>query len=412
MPVNSAVELFLPAKSYRSSFASLRLCSIANGGLALFAFHTEAEPRYRQCLTLEKYQPQRQFGEVTPLTRTLLTLAIAGSGGAAAFQLGLPAALLSGSVLAVATAGLAGVRVGVPVWLHQIGFVVVGASLGSGVTPRTIELLPSWPLSLLALGACVTALMVVIPRYLHWVHNIDMATARLCAVPGALSYVLALAAESKVDVARVALLQSLRLASLIIFFPLVVELATGGLPAAQTAIAPATLADLALLLGLSALAGYGFLYLGVPAGTLVGALMASAVLHGAGAVSGVPVIWVLWPALIVTGSMIGSRFVGVDRRIFLSSLGAGAGSLAIASAISCAFSLPVIALMDIPFAQAWLALAPGGIETMTVLAFAMGYDPAFVAGHQLARFLGLSFILPILMARQGEPHSRAKRNAG
>ena len=42
-----------------------------------------------------------------------------------------------------------------------------------------------------------------------------------------------------------------------------------------------------------------------------------------------------------------------------------------------------------------MAFAPGGIEAMTILAFVLGLDPAFVATHQLARFLGIS-LLPVI----------------
>ena len=43
-----------------------------------------------------------------------------------------------------------------------------------------------------------------------------------------------------------------------------------------------------------------------------------------------------------------------------------------------------------------MAFAPGGIEAMTILAFVLGLDPAFVATHQLARFLGISLLLPVI----------------
>ena len=57
---------------------------------------------------------------------------------------------------------------------------------------------------------------------------------------------------------------------------------------------------------------------------------------------------------------------------------------------------PVAALTRLPFVQVWLAYAPGGFDAMPVLAFSLGLDPAFVASHQLIRFMAISAALPFL----------------
>ncbi len=49
--------------------------------------------------------------------------------------------------------------------------------------------------------------------------------------------------------------------------------------------------------------------------------------------------------------------------------------------------------------QVWLAFAPGGLEAMTVLAFTLDTDPAFVAGHQIIRFLAVSMIVPFMLRK-------------
>ena len=51
-----------------------------------------------------------------------------------------------------------------------------------------------------------------------------------------------------------------------------------------------------------------------------------------------------------------------------------------------------------------LAFAPGGIEVMTIMAFALHLDAAFVAAHQLVRFLMITVYAPLLMKR-GRPLS-------
>jgi len=52
--------------------------------------------------------------------------------------------------------------------------------------------------------------------------------------------------------------------------------------------------------------------------------------------------------------------------------------------------------VDVPFAEALAAFAPGGLEAMTMMAFALGLDPLFVGAHHLARFVVISAALPLV----------------
>jgi uncharacterized membrane protein AbrB (regulator of aidB expression) len=51
----------------------------------------------------------------------------------------------------------------------------------------------------------------------------------------------------------------------------------------------------------------------------------------------------------------------------------------------------------IPTAEALIAFAPGGLEAMAILAFALHLDPVFIGAHHLARFLGIGLGLPMLI---------------
>jgi len=52
--------------------------------------------------------------------------------------------------------------------------------------------------------------------------------------------------------------------------------------------------------------------------------------------------------------------------------------------------------IDLPFGQLLLAYAPGGLEAMIMMAFILDLDPAFVAAHQLVRYIGMILILPFV----------------
>lgn len=54
-------------------------------------------------------------------------------------------------------------------------------------------------------------------------------------------------------------------------------------------------------------------------------------------------------------------------------------------------------LTKMPIAESIIAFAPGGLEAMTALAFALHVEPLIVGVHHLARFLMVGIGLPLVM---------------
>src|SRR5262245_65541611 len=96
----------------------------------------------------------------------LETLLIGAAGGITFAMLGIPAGLVSGSVLAVAIAALAGRQMGVPTGLQRVCFVLVGILLGAIVTPETLAGMTTWPLSIAVLAVGTTAMIAATKSYL------------------------------------------------------------------------------------------------------------------------------------------------------------------------------------------------------------------------------------------------------
>jgi membrane AbrB-like protein len=130
---------------------------------------------------------------------------------------------------------------------------------------------------------------------------------------------------------------------------------------------------------------------------MFGGMMAAAVLHLSGGVSGQMPPAILIPCQIGLGCFIGLRFLGTDVAFLRKALAPSLGAFAIAMIIAAIGAVVVSQGLDLPLGQVLVAFAPGGLEAMTILAFVLGLDPAFVAAHQLARFLGLSLLLPLIM---------------
>src|SRR5580700_4030132 len=118
-------------------------CVVASGAL------TALEPGSIHGETMIPALPSRRV-----LIETTETLAIALAGGLTFTFLGLPAGLVSGSVVAVAAAALIGRPVKLPLPLARICYVIVGTLLGAVVTPDTLRGVATWPISILLLMLC------------------------------------------------------------------------------------------------------------------------------------------------------------------------------------------------------------------------------------------------------------------
>ncbi|AXS39671.1 hypothetical protein D1F64_05930 [Breoghania sp. L-A4] len=153
------------------------------------------------------------------LSRIALTLAIGCAGGYMFLLVGMPAAWLSGSMVAVSIATLSGAPTVLPSGLRNALFVVLGLSMGTGVRPDVVDRISHWPLSLLLLLVLIASIAAATFVFLRFVARWNEQTAFFAAIPGALSYVLALAAQSSADLRLVAVSQTTRLFFLVAILP-------------------------------------------------------------------------------------------------------------------------------------------------------------------------------------------------
>lgn len=332
----------------------------------------------------------------TELFPVFLTLLIGASGGALFYLFGVPAAWLSGAMVFVAVAALVRVPVDLPDRLRNGFFVVLGLSMGSAVRPDVVERIIHWPISMALLAVAVFLITagtyVYLARLIRW----DRESAYFGSIPGALSVVMAIASERSADLSRIATSQTVRLLILVCVLPMVVTStaahgsADNAAPVLPTAVQAAAL--VALCLGASLLAAR----LRIPGGWLTGAFFMSSALNATGTIPVALPQWALVPCYIGLGCFIGSRFRATTLGLFLSMLKASLGAIVVGLAISAAVAWVASEILAMPFGQLLLAYAPGGLEVMTLLAFMLNLDPAFVVAHQLARYIGMVLLLPFV----------------
>lgn len=337
----------------------------------------------------------------TRLRECALTLTIAACGGVLAGATGVPAGWLAGPMIVVAGAAVLRVPVAMPTLLRDGAFAVLGTMIGTTVDRRTLEALPEWPVSVAGLVVGIAIMLAVIPLWLHRLHGIDRKTARMCAMPGAMGFVILHAIETGADSRRVAILQILRLSTMLLVVPGLFAIIYDTGPPRASGDVPFLSWPLALGLVAAGCAVFPLarrLRLPAPAFFAPMCLSAGLSLTGWFERGSLPLELML-PALVVSGAAIGSRFRDTSPRYLLESVRAGLGSVILAVAITGALAWAVAGITSFPFLQVLLAYAPGGVEMMTVLSLSLGLDPAFVAGHQLMRFLAVCLILPFLVTR-------------
>jgi membrane AbrB-like protein len=310
---------------------------------------------------------------------------------------GMPAGWIAGGLLAVAAASLAGFSSAFPRRLHAPVFLVIGIYAGTGVSEETLAQMRTWPGSFAILGFAIVGMVVGSYWWLHGRCGWDRNTALLSSLPGALSLVIAVGEGLKADMKRVAITQSLRVLILVEAIPLLALLT--GLPARTDRGAALPLAgpgDLAMLVVAGAAAALLLQMLRLPGGWLTGGLLASAALLLGGIVEVRLPGFVIIPAMVALGAITGSRFRPGDLAILPRLARPALAAFAIASAVSVVAAASVTLLFGVNIVQALLAFAPGALDALTLIAYRMNIDPAYVAAHHVARFVALSAAVPLV----------------
>lgn len=327
---------------------------------------------------------------------TALGLAIGFAGGLAFWLLGIPAPWLAGSMMAAIIAVFSQVKVGMPDWLRAVAFIFLGIQTGTAVSWETVDRAVHWPLSIAFLCLTVVAITWACMAYYIRRSGWDAATALFASLPGALSLTLLLASGTRADMRRVTIAQCIRLFFLVAALPSVI---TWLRPQEEVAVTLSQIGgwwDILLLVAVSTAAGYALEWMKVPAGLMLGPMLASAGLELSGLIAGAAPASILVPANVVLGVMIGARFSHFTFREFRAALVEGFSGFVIALVIAMAGAGVAAYFSGLPLALTLLAFSPGGLDAMTIMAFSLNLDPAYVGAHQMARYLGLALLMPVV----------------
>lgn len=341
---------------------------------------------------------QKGGGETVGGVRIGIALALGTLGGLVFFLLHLPLPWMLGALAANMVASLAGMRLAGPGRLRPAVVAVIGVLLGANFRPEMLSQAPAWGLSLLGLALfLLLSVGLVMPWYMR-VGRFDARTAYFAAMPGGLTEMIELGEAAGADVARIILAQSLRIvvtiALIAIWFRWWLGLAVGSTANALWVMPGAP--DLAMLAMAALVGSWLGLRLRLPAPTLLGPMLISALLHLADLTQSAPPPLLVIGCQIILGTILGCRFQGMRARILLPALGLSLVATSIMLALSLGFALVLERLTGQSAEQIILAYAPGGITEMSLVALALHAEVAFVALHHVVRILMVLGAAPLI----------------
>jgi uncharacterized protein len=156
-----------------------------------------------------------------------------------------------------------------------------------------------------------------------------------------------------------------------------------------------SLQHMAILTVAGTIAGYIAERLKVPAGYLLGALVATALLYGLGIVKGEFPLALQAICFLLMALLIGERFHEVTVEEIKPLLVPSINGFLISLVVSFLGAYIASFFIKLPLAQILLGFAPGGIEAMMILALNFNLDTAYVGALHFVRFIGITIVLPI-----------------
>ncbi len=345
-------------------------------------------------------QPRRGPGR-SP-TAIAGTLALGAAGGWLAFELRLPLAWMIGAMVAVTAGALAGLPLAMSPRLRAVMVAILGIMLGSAFTPEVVERMGQWAVSLGALTLYVAGLTALVLLYLRRVARYDPITAYFSATPGGLNEMVTVGGALGGDDRVISLVHGARILLIVLTVPVWFRVMEGYVPGARIGLGGGLDALAARDVAILAVTGIAGAWLArrlrVPAANLSGPMVLSALAHLTGLTASRPPAEIIALAQVVVGCAVGSRFAGVPVAQVLRTLAVAVGSTAIMLAATVGASLVLSPLAGVPVSALVLALAPGGLAEMSLIALSLDVDAAFVSTHHIARIIIVVVLAPVVFA--------------
>lgn len=334
--------------------------------------------------------------DIPPSCRLAITFLVGAAGALAAHALRLPIPWLLGSMLLCSLVQLRRAPLLMPpARLERVMRVVVGVTLGPSVAVSISQNAGDLPFAVVS-AVLVTTLMVVLGTlWFKRFAGVENSSAFLMSLPGGLSMLLAMAGDIG-NRAQVVFVHTVRVFSLLIFVSLLARYM--GVPAEQAFIMSSfdagTSTSWWLLL---ALVVVGYLLsenLNIPGVHVLLPMALTAILVITTPLLIEPPELFKTIAMLVFGCVLGLEVAAGPRATYSKLVGLSLVFTATAIAVGATFAWGLSLYVSQPFLLLFLALAPGGIAEVSLVALALGLDVGLVALIHSCRFLFIVMVGP------------------
>jgi membrane AbrB-like protein len=332
--------------------------------------------------------------------RALLAFGSGCIGGAIFKGLGFPLPWTLGSLTAAAAIAVVGLDWKLPSAARNAARPIIGVMAGSAFTVEVARSMAHWWQAILPLVAFLVLITLAGRVFFTRFCGFDRTTAFFASTPGGLSELTLLGAQYGGNIRQLVLIHSTRIITVVFLVPLAVrllfDLEGGGRTGPVHASEVLSAVDWLVLLGCAALGYVIGRPLKVIGGVMVVPLILSAFVHGTGLTHLPPPSWLVALVQVVIGCIAGSRFAGVQWHEVRTSVVQGLAWTSIMLLAALAAAALCSTFVDASVPALLLAFAPGGIAEMTIVAFAMGIEVAFVVCCHVFRSIFLVAFAPTL----------------
>ncbi|MEO1772155.1 hypothetical protein JZO67_004137 [Enterococcus sp. 665A] len=344
------------------------------------------------------------------LLKIVGTLIVGFLGGTVAKRLKMPAAFMTGSVLAVALFSILSNAMFMPSSLKVIAQIVSGAYIGQQVSKQDLLNFPKLAKSIVLLLTFFTINTFVMGYLFARFFSIDLTTALLSCLPGGIMDVSLISIDMGAQAEIVATMQLARLVGMLLILPYWITFilkCLGKVEKREVAddlssnkLVPFgtnhELINNLLILLIAGLGGLLGMYLEIPVGALIFSLIFSC---------GLKLLKNTAPlnnkirqlAQILAGSIIGSTFTRESLEQIVQLFIPACLLLISYLLINILFGFIVYKRGILDLRSALFASSPAGATDISLIAGELGGDMPKIAGIQICRTLYTIIILPILV---------------
>lgn len=348
-----------------------------------------------------------------------LTAATAIAGGFIGKRLRLPAGFMLGALLATGLLNILWPAASFPADARVVAQIIAGAYIGMTVTRKSLQELRQMLLPSLVLFTGISAIALISGFAVFRLSDLALTTALLSTVPGGIVDMSMISLEFGAQPQIVAALQLERLVLIMSVYPFILKKIIARQRSLQSVhnINEPDIENLtmpveqgnkpqkdqlrwrhqAITLLAAIAAGLVFYLFGMPAGAMVGAMIAVAfynILSDGQAFVAPPL---KSAAQIAAGLLIGMT---IDRRSLSELSGIALPALIVlleCVAIGGIMGWVLWKVLHVDLATALFGSAPAGLSDMVLIALDEGGDPAKVMLLQLVRFIGVISLFPSLI---------------